>query len=125
MTHISVESLRQIPTDRRRTEHVEHKGIGHPDTMCDCSLTMVATKARQTLIYKHALRCRAGASVPQEHPHVALVRRHACAKEAGQMLVGRRDPSLRLKAALGGQPRAPVSHRLRHSAPPMQVESVF
>lgn len=35
MTQITIETLRQIPASRRRTEHVERKGIGHPDTMCD------------------------------------------------------------------------------------------
>ena len=35
MTRITIETLRQTPVSRRRTEHVERKGIGHPDTMCD------------------------------------------------------------------------------------------
>jgi S-adenosylmethionine synthetase len=36
MTQITIEQLHQIPAARRRTEHVERKGIGHPDTICDC-----------------------------------------------------------------------------------------
>ena len=35
MTEISIEQLRQVPTALRRTEHVERKGLGHPDTICD------------------------------------------------------------------------------------------
>jgi S-adenosylmethionine synthetase len=34
MTQITIEQLCQIPTARRRTEHVERKGLGHPDTIC-------------------------------------------------------------------------------------------
>lgn len=35
MTRILVELGRQLPAGRRRTEHVERKGLGHPDTICD------------------------------------------------------------------------------------------
>jgi S-adenosylmethionine synthetase len=35
MTQITIESLAHVPAARRRTEHVERKGLGHPDTMCD------------------------------------------------------------------------------------------
>ena len=38
MNRITIETLRQIPVARLRTEHVERKGIGHPDTMCDCMM---------------------------------------------------------------------------------------
>lgn len=36
MTQITIEQLRQAPAARRRAEHVERKGLGHPDTICDC-----------------------------------------------------------------------------------------
>lgn len=35
MTQITIETLRTVPVGRRRFEHVERKGIGHPDTICD------------------------------------------------------------------------------------------
>lgn len=35
MTQITIEQASQIPASRRRTEHVERKGVGHPDTICD------------------------------------------------------------------------------------------
>jgi len=35
MNRIVVESVSVTPTARRRFEHVERKGIGHPDTICD------------------------------------------------------------------------------------------
>jgi len=36
MTHITIEQASQIPAAQKRTEHVERKGMGHPDTICDC-----------------------------------------------------------------------------------------
>jgi S-adenosylmethionine synthetase len=36
MTQITIEQVQQVPAARRRTEHVERKGLGHPDTICDC-----------------------------------------------------------------------------------------
>jgi S-adenosylmethionine synthetase len=36
MPHITIETLHQVPAAARRTEHVERKGLGHPDTICDC-----------------------------------------------------------------------------------------
>jgi S-adenosylmethionine synthetase len=35
MAQITIEQFPQVPTTRRRTEHVERKGLGHPDTTCD------------------------------------------------------------------------------------------
>lgn len=35
MTQILFEPLRRTPTSLCRTEHVERKGLGHPDTICD------------------------------------------------------------------------------------------
>lgn len=35
MSQITIEQASQIPASRRRTEHVERKGVGHPDTICD------------------------------------------------------------------------------------------
>lgn len=35
MTQVTIEQASQIPASRRRTEHVERKGVGHPDTICD------------------------------------------------------------------------------------------
>jgi S-adenosylmethionine synthetase len=35
MSEITLQTLPQLPIARRRTEHVERKGLGHPDTMCD------------------------------------------------------------------------------------------
>ncbi len=42
MTQVTIELLRHVPAARRRTEHVERKGIGHPDTMCDCMMEAAA-----------------------------------------------------------------------------------
>jgi S-adenosylmethionine synthetase len=36
MSRLTVEFLQQVPVSARRTEHVERKGLGHPDTICDC-----------------------------------------------------------------------------------------
>jgi S-adenosylmethionine synthetase len=35
MSQITIERRIPVPAARRRTEYVERKGIGHPDTMCD------------------------------------------------------------------------------------------
>jgi S-adenosylmethionine synthetase len=35
MTQITIEQIRQTAVAQRRTEHVERKGLGHPDTICD------------------------------------------------------------------------------------------
>lgn len=50
MTQITIEQLRQIPTAQRRTEHVERKGLGHPDTICDCVMEAVSVALSQAYI---------------------------------------------------------------------------
>lgn len=35
MSQISIQCLTQLPVCQRRTEHVERKGLGHPDSICD------------------------------------------------------------------------------------------
>lgn len=35
MSQITIETAAKMPTARRRFEHVERKGLGHPDTICD------------------------------------------------------------------------------------------
>lgn len=49
MAQITVEQFRQVPVARRQTEHVERKGIGHPDTMCD--LIMDAASVALSRVY--------------------------------------------------------------------------
>ena len=36
MPSVIVQQFQHVPAARRRTEHVERKGLGHPDTICDC-----------------------------------------------------------------------------------------
>ncbi|MFO0912844.1 MAG: methionine adenosyltransferase [Pirellulales bacterium] len=52
MAQITVEQFRQVPVARRRTEHVERKGIGHPDTMCD--LIMDSASVALSRVYLEA-----------------------------------------------------------------------
>lgn len=35
MLNLTIESIAGLPVSQRRFEHVERKGIGHPDTICD------------------------------------------------------------------------------------------
>jgi S-adenosylmethionine synthetase len=42
MTQLIIEQTQQIPAARRRTEHVERKGLGHPDTICDLVMEAVS-----------------------------------------------------------------------------------
>jgi S-adenosylmethionine synthetase len=39
---IVVAALSDVPVERRRVELVERKGLGHPDTICDCLVEAVA-----------------------------------------------------------------------------------
>jgi S-adenosylmethionine synthetase len=39
---VVIESLRQPPVAARRMELVERKGLGHPDTICDCLVEAIA-----------------------------------------------------------------------------------
>jgi len=39
---VTVEQLRQPPVAARRIELVERKGLGHPDTLCDCLVEAIA-----------------------------------------------------------------------------------
>jgi S-adenosylmethionine synthetase len=48
MNRIIVESVAGTPTIRRRFEHVERKGIGHPDTICDGVAEAVSTALSRT-----------------------------------------------------------------------------
>jgi S-adenosylmethionine synthetase len=50
MTQITIEQLRQVPAARRRTEHVERKGLGHPDTICDCVMEAVSVALSRAYI---------------------------------------------------------------------------
>ena len=50
MTQIIIEQIRQISTARRRTEHVERKGLGHPDTICDCVMEAVSVALSQAYV---------------------------------------------------------------------------
>jgi S-adenosylmethionine synthetase len=50
MAQIFVETLSQIPIARRRTEHVERKGLGHPDTICDGAMEAVFVALSGTYI---------------------------------------------------------------------------
>ena len=42
MTQIAIEQVCQTPVALRHTEHAECKGIGHPDTICDCVMEAVS-----------------------------------------------------------------------------------
>lgn len=50
MPQITIEQLRQTPTAQRRTEHVERKGLGHPDTICDCIMEAVSVALSQAYV---------------------------------------------------------------------------
>src|SRR5688572_20361187 len=50
MTQITIEQLHQISAARRRTEHVERKGLGHPDTICDCVMEAVSVALSRAYI---------------------------------------------------------------------------
>jgi S-adenosylmethionine synthetase len=50
MTQITIEQLRQVPTARRRTEHVERKGLGHPDTICDRVMEAASVALSRTYV---------------------------------------------------------------------------
>jgi hypothetical protein len=50
MTHILFEPVRSRPTVLFRTEHVERKGLGHPDTICDSIM-----EAASNLLCRHYL----------------------------------------------------------------------
>ncbi len=52
MTQITIEQASRVPASRRRTEHVERKGVGHPDTICDC--VMEAASVALCREYLHA-----------------------------------------------------------------------
>jgi S-adenosylmethionine synthetase len=42
MTHLVIETLKQIPVDQQRVELVERKGTGHPDSICDAIMEQVS-----------------------------------------------------------------------------------
>ncbi len=50
MTQITIEQLRQTAIAHRRTEHVERKGLGHPDTICDCVMEAVSVALSQAYV---------------------------------------------------------------------------
>ena len=50
MTQITIEQVSQIPASRRRTEHVERKGVGHPDTICDCVMEAASVALSRTYL---------------------------------------------------------------------------
>jgi len=50
MTQITIEQMQQIPTERRRAEHVERKGLGHPDTICDRVMEAVSVALSQAYV---------------------------------------------------------------------------
>jgi S-adenosylmethionine synthetase len=57
MPRITIESLHQTPAAARRTEHVERKGLGHPDTICDSVMEAASLALCET--YIAALRASA------------------------------------------------------------------
>ena len=42
MNHLALQHVDRVPVSRRLTEHVERKGIGHPDTICDSVMQSVS-----------------------------------------------------------------------------------
>ena len=42
MPNLSLQHVDRLPVSRRLTEHVERKGIGHPDTICDSVMESVS-----------------------------------------------------------------------------------
>lgn len=50
MTNLIIEPLEQPPVGRRRTEYVERKGIGHPDTICDGVTEAVSVALRRAYV---------------------------------------------------------------------------
>jgi S-adenosylmethionine synthetase len=52
MRNILVNSLEQVPLEEGKIEVVERKGLGHPDTMCDCIMNEVSVRLSKEYLDK-------------------------------------------------------------------------
>jgi S-adenosylmethionine synthetase len=50
--NILVDSLKQTPLEMQKLEIVERKGLGHPDTICDCIMDRISVKLSQEYVKK-------------------------------------------------------------------------
>ncbi|OGK84084.1 MAG: hypothetical protein A2X52_13185 [Candidatus Rokubacteria bacterium GWC2_70_16] len=73
---IVIEALQDAPVARRRTELVERKGIGHPDTVCDCLVEAISLALNRMYL------ARVGA-IPHYNIDKALLAAGQCAKGFG------------------------------------------
>jgi S-adenosylmethionine synthetase len=73
---IVIEALQDAPVASRRTELVERKGIGHPDTVCDCLVEAISLALNRMYL------ARVGA-IPHYNIDKALLAAGQCAKDFG------------------------------------------
>jgi S-adenosylmethionine synthetase len=52
MRNILVNSLEQVPLEEQKIEVVERKGLGHPDTICDCIMNEVSVNLSKEYLDK-------------------------------------------------------------------------
>ncbi|MCW4021055.1 MAG: methionine adenosyltransferase [Candidatus Bathyarchaeota archaeon] len=52
MRSIVVTTLEQVPLEKQKIEVVERKGLGHPDTMCDCIMNEVSVSLSKEYLDK-------------------------------------------------------------------------
>jgi S-adenosylmethionine synthetase len=50
MSRFTIQTAAKLPTARRRFEHVERKGLGHPDTICDAVAEAISTALCRTYV---------------------------------------------------------------------------
>jgi S-adenosylmethionine synthetase len=50
--NILVDSLKQTPLEQQKLEIVERKGLGHPDSICDCIMDRISVKLSQEYLKK-------------------------------------------------------------------------
>lgn len=50
MNNVTIQAAEQMPVASRRAEHVERKGLGHPDTICDSVMEAISVALSRTYI---------------------------------------------------------------------------
>jgi S-adenosylmethionine synthetase len=50
MNNVTIQVAEQMPVASRRAEHVERKGLGHPDTICDSVMEAISVALSRTYI---------------------------------------------------------------------------
>ena len=105
-----IEALPQIPVAQQRSELVERKGVGRPDTMCDAMLEQIALALCQAYLasYGHVLHCNLdkglliaecradrAAGMLLSYDTFKDLPRHVCARDIGVLLPDGQLVSLR------------------------------